>query len=269
MNASEAFAADAQAVKQCCAAVYESDLARLLLGDSYHPGGLRLTERLGVLLGLTAESRVLDVAAGRGASAIFLAERFGCQVEGIDYGPENVEQATAGAAAKGLSARVRFQRADAERLPFEDGAFDAVICECAFCTFPDKPAAAREFARVLRPGGFVGLSDLTRGPELASELEGLLAWIACIADAQPVEVYEALLSEAGLRTTAVETHDDALLHTVEQVRLKLLGVEIAAGLKKLDLPDIDLPAAKAMARASLEAIGRGELGFSIVCGRRS
>jgi arsenite methyltransferase len=34
----------------------------------------------------------------------------------------------------------------AERLPFADGSFDAVICECAFCTFPDKQAAANEFA---------------------------------------------------------------------------------------------------------------------------
>src|SRR5262249_38562672 len=169
-------------IKQCCARLYESDFAQLLLGESFHPGGLRLTERLRILLGLNAGSRILDVASGKGTSAIFLAERFGCKVDGIDYSAQNVEHGTAVAASKGLTPRVRFQQADAERLPAEDGYFDAVICECAFCTFPDKPAAAREFARVLRRGGGVGLSDLTRAPELPKELDGLLAWFACIAD---------------------------------------------------------------------------------------
>ena len=59
--------------KSCCATLYAGDWARLLLGPSYHPGGLALTERLGTLLGLTPGARVLDVAAGRGTSAIHLA----------------------------------------------------------------------------------------------------------------------------------------------------------------------------------------------------
>ncbi len=58
-------------IKQCCARLYESDFAKILLGDSFHPGGLALTERLGVLLDLGPNSRVLDVASGTGNSAIF------------------------------------------------------------------------------------------------------------------------------------------------------------------------------------------------------
>src|SRR5712691_3346673 len=81
-------------IKQCCASLYESDSARLLLGDSFHPGGLRLTERLGELLRLTPDDRVLDVASGKGTTAIFLAERFGCGVIGIDYSERNAREAT-------------------------------------------------------------------------------------------------------------------------------------------------------------------------------
>jgi len=118
-------------VKQCCANLYESDFAKLLLGDSFHPGGLKLTGRLGHLLHLDRNSRVLDVASGRGTSAMFLAERFGCKVVGLDFGQQNVQRANSEAAERGLSALVQFEQGDSESLPFPDGSFDAVICECA------------------------------------------------------------------------------------------------------------------------------------------
>src|SRR5437667_10326558 len=164
-------ALDTEELKQCCARLYESEMAKLLLGDSFHPGGLKLTERLGQLLRLAPESRVLDVASGRGTSAMFLAERFGCEVIGIDYSRQNAEQANHDSVAKGFRVQVRFQQADAESLPFPEGSFTAVVCECAFCTFPEKAQVAREFARVLSAGGRVGMSDLTRGPALPKELD--------------------------------------------------------------------------------------------------
>src|SRR5260370_29237576 len=121
------------------------------------------TERLGTLLGLTAQSRVLDIASGNGTSALFLTERFGCEILGIDYSEQSVEQANAAAAAKGLDNRVSFRTGDAERLPVAESSFDAIICECAFCTFPDKLTAVNEFARVLRSGGSIGFGDLNLG----------------------------------------------------------------------------------------------------------
>src|SRR5260370_2093301 len=224
-----------ETVKECCARLYESDFAKLVVGECFHPGGVKLTERLGELLNLTAQSRVLDIASGKGTSALFLAERFGCEVLGVDYGGQNVELANAAAASKRIATRVSFREGDAERLPVADSSFDAIICECAFCTFSDKPAAAREFARVLCSSGRVGLSDLTRGPDLPKELDGLLAWIACIANAQSVDSYIQYLSAADFRVEHTEQHDEALLEMVHQVRMKLLGAEIMMGLKKLDL----------------------------------
>jgi ubiquinone/menaquinone biosynthesis C-methylase UbiE len=257
-------AVEQEKVKQCCARLYESDVAKLLLGDSFHPGGLRLTERLGEILGLGPESRVLDVASGKGTSAIFLAEHFGCQVLGVDYGTQNVEVANKEAAARGLRERVRFERADAECLPVPDAAFDAVICECAFCTFPNKTAAADEFVRVLCPGGQVALSDLTRVHVLPKELDTLLAWIACVADAQPIEGYTTNLQGAGLKVGHVEPHDEVLNELLQQVRTKLLGAEIMIGLKKLDLPDLDFTAAKQMVKDAAAAIENHQLGYTII-----
>jgi arsenite methyltransferase len=252
------------AVKQCCANLYESDFAKLLLGDSFHPGGLKLTERLGQLLQLGEHSRVLDVASGRGASALFLAEKFGCTIIGLDYGKQNVEIANAAAAQRGLSSRVRFEQGDAEQIPFAGASFDAVVCECAFCTFPDKAKAASEFARVLRPSGAVGISDLTRCADLPKELEGLLAWISCIADAQPIQNYVDWLSSAGLMPRTTESHDEALREMVRQVQAKLLGAEILVGLKKVDLAGIDFTSAKQMASTALDVVQQGHLGYALI-----
>jgi ubiquinone/menaquinone biosynthesis C-methylase UbiE len=256
-------------VKQCCARLYESDLIRFLLGDSFHPGGLQMTGRLGRMLGLSPASRVLDVACGKGTTAVFLAKEFGCEVFGVDYGDRNIEAARSLAQAEHLDTLVQFERSAAETLPFSDGSFDAAICECAFCTFPTKAAAAREFFRVLRRGGRVGISDLTRAEILPKELDGLLAWVACIGDAQTVEGYVAYLQDAGFSVDSIEQQNDALKEMVDQVRIKLLGAEIVAGLKKLHLPDVDLGAAKRMAGSAMAAVKQKQLGYALFCATKT
>ena len=255
-------------IKQCCATFYGSDLARMLLGDSFHPGGARLTQRIGELLGLTPTAHVLDVAAGPGTSALHLAKNFGCRVTGIDLSQANISAARAAAETQGLSQLVQFELADAERLPFSDAVFDAIVCECAFCTFPGKNIAAAEFARVLKVGGGVGISDLTRTAAPLPELEGLLAWIACIGDALPVQEYASILTHAGLSVEKTEMHDEALGEMVRGVQSRLLGVEIASGLGKLEIPGLDLSAAKQFARAAAEAIRGGKLGYTILIAKR-
>ncbi len=261
---------DAAEIKACCATVYQSDAARFLLGDSFHPGGIRLTKYLGTLLHLRPELRVLDIAAGQGRSATALAQRFGCQVLGIEYGSEAVKRATEAAIEAGVAHLVTFQQGDAECLPVADGTFDAVICECAFCTFPDKPTAASEFLRVLKPGGQMGLSDLTRTGDVPEALQGLLAWIACIADAQPVSAYTHYLTEAGLTIDLIEAHDEALHEMVQQIRGKLLGAELLMRLKKLDLPaSLDFEQAKALAQAATTAIQMNKFGYVLIKASRT
>lgn len=175
-----------------------------------------------------------------------------------------MEAATNEARERGLADRVAFYCGDAERLPFADGTFDAVVCECALCTFPDKPTAVAEFARVLKPGGRVGISDLTRNGPLPRELEGVAAWIACVADARPVGEYRALLAGAGLAVGAVEQHDSALVDFVAAIRSRLFATEIMIGLKKLELPGTDLATVKDIVRSALTAAKSGTLGYAIV-----
>ncbi|MGH9784244.1 MAG: class I SAM-dependent methyltransferase [Terriglobia bacterium] len=261
--------AESDQLKSCCAAVYQSDFVRMLLGDSFHPGGLRLTERLGELLELGPGRRVLDVASGKGESAIFLAKHFGCEVVGVDFGAENISEASERARVAGVERLATFRQGDAEQLDLPDASFDAVICECAFCTFPNKPSAAGQFFRVLKPGGRVGLSDLTRSGALPPELDSLLAWIACIADARPVEEYANYLAGAGLGCVRVEPHDEALSEMVRSIQGKLLGAELMFKLNAVSPDGVDLADAKSIARAAADAVRAKTLGYALITGERS
>lgn len=115
---------------------------------------MALTERLGRALDLKSGMRVLDVAAVQGTSAVHLAKTFGCELVGVDLGPESARKANEATERAGVAHLAHFIRGDAEGLPVEDAAFDAVVCECAFCAFPDKPTAARVLpqAQARRPG---------------------------------------------------------------------------------------------------------------------
>lgn len=256
-------------IKLCCATFYESDLVRMLLGDVLHPGGLALTERLGRLMGLCPHDRVLDVACGRGASAVHLAERFGCHITGLDYGTENVAAAQALAADRGIARLTAFRQGDAEALPFDDVTFDAVISECSFCTFADKSTAAAGMARVLQPGGRLGLADITVSGTLPEDLQTLLSWVACVAGAGRPEEYVATLEKAGFADFTVEDQRDALLEMVQDVRRKLLALELAVGLGKLDLGELDLSEGKRLARRAVDLIESGVVGYTLITAAKS
>src|SRR5260370_8769259 len=108
---------DDQAVKSSCANVYQSEWARLLLGDSLHPGGTALTAYLGAALRLLPGQRVLDVAAGQGTSAIHLAQGFGCSVLGIEYSRVAVERAIQAAPKASFAPPGTFEQPGGAQLP--------------------------------------------------------------------------------------------------------------------------------------------------------
>ncbi|MEV2278094.1 methyltransferase domain-containing protein [Nocardiopsis sp. NPDC049922] len=255
---------DPEEVKACCASAYGSDAVALLLGDSYHPGGLTLTRRLADLLALTADSRVLDVACGTGATARLLALEHDARVDGVDLGAAALQTARATTEEAGLSGRVRFLHGDAERLPVQGAVYDALVCECALCTFPDKAAAAAEFARVLKPGGRVGITDVTvaRGG-LPDALAGIAGWVACVADALPADAYAELLRDAGLRVLRVEAHDGALVRMIDRIdaRIRLLAMASPARMAEAG---VDAEAVAPYLAAARRAADEGNIGYALL-----
>lgn len=111
------------------------------------------------LAGAPAE-RWLDVATGTGAVAI-RAARAGADVTAVDIAPRMLATARRLAAAAGVL--VRFDLGDAQRLPYADAAFDVVSSAQGVVFALDPCAAARELARVCRPGGRLGLTCLLPG----------------------------------------------------------------------------------------------------------
>ena len=107
---------------------------------------------------LRSGERVLDVAGGNGNASLAAARRFAA-VTSTDYVPALLERGRIRAEAEHLD--IEFQPADAEALPFPDGAFDVVLSTFGVMFTPDQEKAAAEMARVCRPGGRIGLANWT------------------------------------------------------------------------------------------------------------
>jgi SAM-dependent methyltransferase len=163
------------------------------------------------LLGLGPGVHVLDVACGAGGPSLDLAERTGCRLTGLDIEPAGVARAEAEAAARGLADRVAFRALDCGGpLPFADGAFDAALCVDALVHLPDRSAALREWARLLRPGGRLLFADaaVLTGPVAKGELDARAAQGAFLL--VPPGCNEAAVAAAGLALLRREDHTEAV-----------------------------------------------------------
>jgi ubiquinone/menaquinone biosynthesis C-methylase UbiE len=115
-------------------------------------------EQLAEAMDLRAGQTVLDIAAGNGNATLAAARRW-CHVTSTDYVEALLARGRKRAEAEGLA--VTFQKADAEDLPFADGAFDAVLSTFGAMFSPDQACTASEMLRVCRSGGRIGLANWT------------------------------------------------------------------------------------------------------------
>ena len=246
----------------CCADFYASKAVRLLLGDSFHPGGAELTRELLEMAGAKPDQRVLDVGGGLGTSAELAAREFGCTVSVIDRAMANVERARQRLRDAGLAESATIVQADVHALPFPDASFDIVLCECVFSTFTEKPAAAAELLRVLRGGGRLALSDVTlETAELPPELATLLARVACLADAPSRQALSTLLSQAGFAIGQIRDAAWALTEMAQRVRRRLVALRVAGQLGAFDAGGYDLEEGKRLADRAVELIDKGDVRY--------
>jgi ubiquinone/menaquinone biosynthesis C-methylase UbiE len=254
--------------KSCCASLYENEIVRFFLGDSFHPGGVALTSRLAERLGLAAGDEVLDIASGRGTSAIELARTHGLRVTGVDLSAKNCRAAADAAEKAGVSSLTRFVPGDAENLPVPDRAFAAVISECSFCIFPDKQRVANEMFRAARPGGRVGINDVILNAELPPEWQTYVARILCLADAKSFSAYDAYLEHAGFSEIRNYDENEVLVQLAQEIKGKLMLAQLAIGLGKLSMKNFDMKRGNQYIREALEFVKTGKAGYGMIVAQR-
>lgn len=115
--------------------------------------------RLGEALALGPESRVLDVAAGRGGPALLLAGAFGCTIRCVERAPEFVAAARERVEAARLGDLIEIVEADAAAVKYERSAYDAALCLGATFAFGGLAGTVAALAPPVRPGGFVAIGE--------------------------------------------------------------------------------------------------------------
>jgi ubiquinone/menaquinone biosynthesis C-methylase UbiE len=177
--------------------------------DQDHYGGLEAVETLARRAGIDAASRVLDLCAGLGGPARFLASRRGCRVVALELHAGRAAGAARLTRLVGLDGRVRVVRADATALPFGPAAFDACVSQEALLHIDDKAAVLAEAHRVLTPGGRLAFTDWVARPALGDgERRRLRDWMAATT-LQTLDGYRALLGRAGFGAVEAEDLSDA------------------------------------------------------------
>lgn len=229
---------DAPSFGFCCADIYELPITHFLLGESFHPGGVELTRSLAGKCLIGRESKVLDLACRRGATSLFLAREYACQVTAVDLGAQNLAALEQAVKEQHLGDRITTLLASIDSLPLPGGSFDAVICECALCTFERPDQVLQEIFRILKPRARFALSDIYLNEALPDHLTGPLSRMFCLAGARTIDEYECLLEGNGfqkLRITVVDWAITQMLDRIEK-QLKLIeGIEDAEALFSDDL----------------------------------
>lgn len=167
-------------------------------GVTKHFGRIESPDALAALCQTQRDSYVLDVGCGTGMPPCYLAQTIGCHVVGIDIAKHMIAWSTRRARHGRLDGRVTCCVADAQHLPFADGTFDVVIGESVTAFIADKPQAMREYARVVRTDGHVGLAKGAWIVPPPADLAAYLARVMAGADVLTPAGWSNLLACAGL-----------------------------------------------------------------------
>ena len=132
--------------------------------DHLHARGLPATVDLADRLPIERGQHILDIGCAVGGPARYMAERFGCRVSGIDITPGFIEAGEELNRLTGMVDKVDLRVGDGATLPYEKSLFDGAYTQHVTMNVADRAAFYAEVFRVIKPGGFFGLSEHGMGP---------------------------------------------------------------------------------------------------------
>ena len=193
----------------------------LKMMDEFHMGGVPAAMHVLQAMGFTEQDTVLDVGCGVGGTTRSLAANFRVSsIEGVDLTPEYIQVGTeintwplVKASFQG-GVVPRLTQGSALALPFPEASFSKIIMLHVGMNVEDKAQLFKEFRRVLKPGGTVGVFDVMRTGH--GELPFPMPWssVAETSFVQTPEAYKLAMSEAGLTVLREENRREAIMEAL-------------------------------------------------------
>ena len=175
------------------------------IGLTKHIGGAKATDELVKSCHIAKDSYILEIGCGVGLTPVYLAKKYGCRIMAVDLSKQMIEKAKKRAEEKNVSDKIEFKVADAQKLPFKDNTFDAVILESVMAFIPDKKKAMKEFMRVAKKGGYIGFTEVAWVEKPPADMEKKMNDFAGSKLLSPAE-WKQVLVDAGLSDIVAKTY---------------------------------------------------------------
>jgi len=201
------------------------------MGVTKHARGLDATKQLAELCKLKRSMKVLVVGCGNGISATKISDMYGSKVVATDISEKMVKLSKEMA----KETEVSFMHSDIHRLPFKDSEFDVVLSESVTAFGTDKIKALKEYRRVIKKGGLLGMNEMTWLVDPSDKMKEFALNFGQMSP-ETEESWRNMIKKAGLTIDFAESYKiRPITQLYEEIRLNGIGLFLLAALRLLKI----------------------------------